>query len=81
MKLSVLFDEARDRGWDEGLQYNEAVGDLMLVPENINSSDEKRLGLCIPPAYDMKVYAPPQTNEPGCGASTPNDEAGGVAGL
>ena len=78
-KARMKLDEAQDRGWDEGLQRNDAVGGLVLVPEDIDSSDEERFGVFIPPGYDLMMYAPPQTNDSGASAS--DEEAGGVAGL
>ena len=76
MELRAL---AKARRRDEGLHYNESVRGLMLVPENLDSSNEERLGVFIPPGYDLRVHAPPQTNEQvaeqvGGGASTPNEE-------
>ena len=67
---------AKARRWDEGLHYKDSVGGLMLVPESLDFSDEDRLVVRTPPGYDLREYAPHQTNEQaGGGASTSNEEA------
>ena len=76
LDLSVLHDEARERGWATGLQYDDRVGGLVPVPESTDSSDDEMLGIVLPPGYEIHEYVSHQTNDQvGSGAPTPNEEA------